>query len=152
MSPTPPRVRALRADDRVAWRRLWTGYLEFYESSVTDEVYASTFGRLLDPNRQEQQALVAVDEHDRPVGLVHFIFHPHNWRIEEVCYLQDLFVDPDLRGTGAGRALIEAVYAAADENGTPTVYWLTQDFNTSARLLYDRIADVTPFVKYQRPA
>ena len=141
----------MRADDQAAWRRLWTGYLEFYESSVTDEVYIATFGRLLDPSREQQQALVAVDEHDRPIGLVHFIFHPHNWRIEDVCYLQDLFVDPDVRGTGAGRALIEAVYAAADQKGTPTVYWLTQDFNTTARRLYDRIADVTPFVKYQRP-
>ena len=49
-----------------------------------------------------------------------------------------------------GRALIEAVYAAADANGTPFVYWLTQDFNTQARQLYDRIAKVTPFIRYQR--
>jgi len=46
--------------------------------------------------------------------------------------------------------LIEAVYQAADSNGTPTVYWLTQDFNTAARTLYDRIATVTPFIKYNR--
>jgi GNAT superfamily N-acetyltransferase len=70
--------------------------------------------------------------------------------VEDVCYLQDLYVDPQARGTGAGRALIEAVYAAADANGTPSVYWLTQDHNTTARQLYDRIAKVTPFIKYQR--
>ena len=64
--------------------------------------------------------------------------------------MQDLYVDPAARGTGAGRALIEAVYAAADANGTPSVYWMTQDFNTAARLLYDRIASLTPFIKYQR--
>lgn len=151
MADVSHEIRELRVDDEAAWRRLWTGYLEYYESSVADEVYATTFERLLDPNRSTQQALLAVDEHDAPIGLVHFIFHPHNWRIEEVCYLQDLFVDPAVRSTGAGRSLIEAVYAAADDRGTPSVYWLTQDFNATARRLYDRIADLTPFIKYQRP-
>ncbi|MEP0508246.1 MAG: GNAT family N-acetyltransferase, partial [Aurantimonas coralicida] len=86
----------------------------------------------------------------KPVGLVHFLFHRHCWRVEDVCYLQDLYADPEVRGTGVGRRLIEAVYAAADAAGSPTVYWMTQDFNTTARKLYDRIAAVTPFIKYQR--
>ena len=60
-----------------------------------------------------------------PVGLAHYIFHRHGWQIEDVCYLQDLYVAPEARGTGAGRALIEAVYAAADAAGRPNVYWLT---------------------------
>ena len=50
-----------------------------------------------------------------------------------------------------GRALITAVYAAADEAGAPSVYWLTQEGNTTARQLYDRIATPTDFMKYQRP-
>ena len=56
-----------------------------------------------------------------------------------------------MRGKGIGRALIEAVYAAADAHGAATVYWMTQDFNATARQLYDRIATLTPFIKYQRP-
>ena len=72
--------------------------------------------------------------------------------MENVCYLQDLYTDPSVRGTGAGRALIEGVYAAAEAAGAPTVYWLTQDFNATARRLYDRVATLTPFIKYNRPA
>jgi ribosomal protein S18 acetylase RimI-like enzyme len=53
---------------------------------------------------------------------------------------------------GVGRALIETVYAAADANGTPSVYWLTQEENTEARKLYDRFAQVTEFIKYGRVA
>lgn len=142
-------IRPLEAQDQTEWRRLWTGYLEFYESSVAEEVYQTTFARLLDPDRPQQNGLIALQD-GRAVGLVHYIFHPHNWRIEDVCYLQDLYADPDVRGTGVGRALIEAVYDAADANDTPSVYWTTQDFNTTARQLYDRIGELTPFVKYQR--
>jgi GNAT superfamily N-acetyltransferase len=142
-------IRPLTAADHAEWHRLWTGYLAFYNTSVSEAVYAVTFARLLDPARPQQNALVA-ERDGRLVGLVHYIFHAHNWRIEDVCYLQDLYVDPETRGTGAGRALIQAVYAAADANGTPGVYWLTQDFNTTARQLYDRIAKVSPFIRYNR--
>jgi GNAT superfamily N-acetyltransferase len=70
--------------------------------------------------------------------------------VEDCCYLQDLYTAPSVRGQGIGRALIEAVYKAADDNGTPKVYWMTQEFNKTARQLYDRIAQLTPFVKYSR--
>jgi GNAT superfamily N-acetyltransferase len=142
-------IRPLRQTDEADWRRLWAGYLAFYETTLPETVYATTFARLLDPARPQQNAMVA-ELGGRLVGLVHYIFHAHNWRPEDVCYLQDLYVDPETRGTGAGRALIEAVYAAADANGTPAVYWLTQDFNTTARQLYDRIAKVSPFIRYNR--
>ena len=83
-------------------------------------------------------------------GLVHFLFHRHCWRVENVCYLQDLYVDADLRGRSRGRALIEAVYAAADDAGCPSVYWLTQHFNAPGRRLYDRVGRLTPFIRYDR--
>ncbi|MFN3274250.1 MAG: GNAT family N-acetyltransferase [Paracoccus sp. (in: a-proteobacteria)] len=142
-------VRPLGPDDEEAWKPLWRAYLAFYETELPDEVYSVTFQRLTDPARPAQFGLIAEME-GRAVGLVHVIVHPHNWRIEDVCYLQDLFVTPPARGTGAGRALIEAVYAAADTMGAPTVYWTTQEFNHAARQLYDRIGKVTPFIKYQR--
>lgn len=142
-------LRPLRATDEAEWRRLWTLYLEFYESSVPEEVYEATFKRLLSDDTTTFRALVA-DKGDGLLGLVHYVFHPHCWRVEQVCYLQDLFVDKAARGTGLGRALIEAVYAAADREGAPHVYWLTQEFNTTARQLYDRIGKVTPFIKYNR--
>lgn len=144
-----PRIRPLVENDQPEWRRLWTAYLKFYESTVSEKVYEATFNRILDSNQLHRNALVA--EYDgQLVGLVHFIYHAHNWRLEDTCYLQDLYVDPTHRGTGVGRALIEAVYETADANGTPSVYWLTQDFNEAARKLYDRVAKLTPFIKYQR--
>lgn len=145
----PAKIRPLEPGDRAEWARLWTAYLAFYESSVAEAVYDSTFARLLSDDPQEFSCRVAEAE-GRLVGLVHFLFHRHAWKIENVCYLQDLYADPDHRGTGVGRALIEAVYAEADARGAAQVYWLTQEFNHTARRLYDRIGVLTPFIKYQR--
>jgi len=142
-------VRPLRAADEPAWRELWTAYLAFYESSVPEPVYVSTFARLLGDDPRDHNALVAESD-GQLVGLTHYLFHRHGWKIEEVCYLQDLYAPPESRGTGVGRALIEGVYAAADAYGAPSVYWNTQHFNTTARRLYDRIGTLTPFIKYQR--
>ena len=142
-------IRDLRTEDESQWRELWTGYLEFYETTVPEEVYQTYFQRLLGDDPQDYHALVAQKD-GALIGLTHYLFHRHGWKIENVIYLQDLYVNKAARGTGAGRALIEAVYARADEAGCPSVYWLTQDFNTTARQLYDRIATKTPFIKYQR--
>ena len=142
-------IRPLAAADEAEWRRLWTGYLEFYEASVSEEVYRTTFARLLGDDDQDYHGLVA-EQDGKPIGITHYLFHRHCWRVENVVYLQDLYVDPEARGTGAGRALIEAVYAAGDAAGCPSVYWTTQDFNATARQLYDRVAELTPFIKYQR--
>ncbi len=143
-------IRPLEARDAAEWRALWTDYLRFYETAVPDAVKDSTFDRLLGRDARDFNGLVA-ETAGRLTGLVHFLFHRHAWKIEEVCYLQDLFVVPAARGTGLGRALIEAVYAAADAKGAPSVYWLTQDFNHTARRLYDSVGVLTPFIKYQRP-
>ncbi len=142
-------VRPITIDDHTAWHRMWTSYLEFYETSVSDEVYVALWSRLLSDDPHEFNGLIA-EVDGKPVGLTHYLFHRHGWKVENCCYLQDLYVDPELRGTGAGRALIEAVYAAADRAGAPSVYWLTQDFNHTARQLYDRIGKKTPFIRYNR--
>lgn len=142
-------IRPLEPGDETEWRRLWKAYLDFYETTLSEEIYQTTFRRLLSPDRPQQMGLLALQD-GKPVGLVHYIFHAHNWRIEDICYLQDLYADPEVRGTGVGRKLIEAVYDAADAAGCPAVYWTTQDFNTHARLLYDRIGKLTPFIKYTR--
>jgi len=141
-------VRSLTRVDEPHWRRLWSAYLRFYGTEVAEVVYSTTFSRLLD--RQEPQWGLVAEREGQLVGLVHYIFHRHNWKIEDACYLQDLYADEAVRGLGVGRALIEAVYAAADDAGAPGVYWLTQAFNAEARKLYDRIGEQTPFIKYQR--
>lgn len=143
-------IRPLQKSDEAEWRRLWTGYLTFYETTVPEEVYRTTFNRLTSGADHEYRGLVA-ELDGKTVGLTHYLFHRHCWSIENVCYLQDLFADPDVRGKGIGRALIEAVHAEAIKGGAHSVYWTTNQNNAAARQLYDRIAKVTPFIKYVKP-
>jgi GNAT superfamily N-acetyltransferase len=143
-------IRPVTAADEGEWRRLWTGYLDFYHATVPEAVYAQTFARIVTRDHPGPYGLLAIRD-GKAVGLVHYLFHRHGWKLEDVVYLQDLYADPDARGSGVGRALIEAVYAAADAAGCPGVYWLTQEFNYAGRMLYDRVGERTPFIRYNRP-
>ncbi|MBM7066725.1 GNAT family N-acetyltransferase [Actibacterium sp. 188UL27-1] len=144
-------IRPVTAGDKPNWHDLWQAYLAFYNTELPAEIYHSSFARLLDPACPDLNGLIAMQD-DQPIGLAHYIFHRHMWRQNDVCYLQDLFVAPDIRGCGVGHALIQAVYDKADTAGASGVYWLTQSDNTKARRLYDQMADLTPFIKYQRKA
>jgi len=141
-------IRPVRPDDRPEWGRLWRGYLRFYRHRLADELTDLTFGRLVDPGCQPH-GLVA-EEGSKLLGFVHYLFHASSWAANDVCYLEDLFVDPQTRGAGIGRALIHAVYAAADRQGASSVYWMTQEFNADGRALYDTLARRTSFIKYER--
>ncbi len=143
-------IRPLARDDRSAWEPLWLGYLRFYRAHLPADLTSFTWERLIDPARQPHGLVAVMD--GRIIGITHYLFHPSSWTREDQCYLQDLFVDPGVRGSGAGRALIEAVYAAAEKHGTPHVHWLTQEFNADARALYDTLARRTSFIQYRRMA
>jgi ribosomal protein S18 acetylase RimI-like enzyme len=147
-------IRPLAAEDRPSWIALFRDYLAFYQTSIPEDDIELSFARAIDPDYAARFTLVAAPDPtggERLAGIVNCILHDHNWRPEGVCYLQDLFVAPAFRGQGIGRRLIEAVYAEADARNVPSVYWITQQSNASARLLYDRVGTLTEFIKYTRP-
>ena len=141
-------IRPVTAADHAAWLPLWQGYLDFYQAEITAEVSAITWQRFLEPAEPMHAALAWQD--GRAVGLVHFIYHRSCWTVGDYCYLQDLFVADGLRGDGIGRRLIEHVYAQARADGASRVHWLTQESNSNARQLYDRIADRSGFIQYRK--
>jgi GNAT superfamily N-acetyltransferase len=141
-------VRPVQRADWAQWLPLWQGYNTFYERVAADDVTASTWSRFFD-HYEPVRAFVA-EQDGALVGLVHYIFHRNTGTIGPVCYLQDLFTAPELRGQGVGRALIEAVYAEAARVGSPRVYWMTHETNTCAQVLYDKVADRSGFIQYRK--
>lgn len=140
-------IRPLQQSDHADWRRLWTDYLVFYEATVSEEVYATTWRRLFDPAEFEPKGFLAFVD-GKAVGLVHYLYHRSCWSTVNNCYLQDLFADATLRGSGIGGALIAAVQAEAAKVGVTNVYWMTHETNETARRLYDRVARKTGFIEY----
>ena len=145
----PVRVRLIEARDERRWLELFRAYVAFYEETVPDAVVALTWQRLL-AQGDEMTGLVAVDQADHPIGIACLVFHRSTWSATWCCYLEDLFVDPEARGGGIGQALIEATYAEADRRGASRTYWATAGTNATARRLYDRVGELTPFVQYRR--
>ena len=143
-------IRPLAQADRGAWEVLWAGYNAFYERSgptaLAPEITQATWERFFDP--AEPVYALAAEDGGAVVGLVHFLFHRSTSRVEPVCYLQDLFTAPALRGRGVGRALIEGVYARARDAGASRVYWQTRENNAAGRMLYDKVAEHRGFIVY----
>jgi len=142
-------ISSLVLADHDDWIPLWQDYLTFYESELSDEVTVISFSRLTE--RNGMYAAIARDHQGSAVGFVHWTTHRSTWNPAGYCYLEDLFVAPDVRGGGVGQALIAHVHDWAVAAGCGKVYWLTQETNAVARGLYDRVAESTGFVHYEIP-
>jgi GNAT superfamily N-acetyltransferase len=145
-------VREIEGGDYDGWKPLWDGYNEFYgrhgATALPEPITAALWRRFSDPAEPVHGLVAVAPEANRIVGLTHYLFHRSTTRLEPICYLQDLFTAPDLRGHGIGRALIGAVYDRARAAGARRVYWQTHETNTAGRLLYDKVAQHHGFIVY----
>ncbi|HET7206077.1 MAG TPA: GNAT family N-acetyltransferase [Terriglobales bacterium] len=139
-------IRPISAGDRNIWAPLWKGYLDFYAKRIPEQTTDFTWKRLT--RTGEIHGFIAVDGAGNGLGLTHYFFHPSTSTIGGNCYLQDLFVSPSARARGIGRQLIAAVVEAARKKYVAVVYWQTEEFNMTARRLYERVAKRSPFIRY----
>ena len=142
-------IRDVHKRDKGIWLKLWEGYLIFYKASLSQEQTELTWSRLHDPEFN-MHGLVA-ESNGEVVGFTHYLFRPSTWAVNDYCYLEDLYVDPAIRGKGAGRALISAVVERAKDAKSNRVYWTTQNTNAQARILYDSFGFPSEFVQYRIP-
>lgn len=142
-------IRRLEAGDRAAWGELFAGYAEFYGVAQTEDMRTCVFGWLMDPDHTSN-CFVAVDGQGRLIGLTHYRPFVSQLKAVTTCFLDDLFVAADARGSGAAQALIDAVTDVAREKGWGVVRWITGDENYTARRLYDKLATRTMWITYDR--
>ena len=140
-------VRSTRTEDAHAWHALWRAYCAALDGAVSDEVTEGVWQRILASN-EPVWCLLACRSGNEPIGFANYVLHPHTWSLQPVCYLEDLFVAPEARSSGAGRALIEGIVALGRRHGWRRVYWHTHEDNHRARTLYDRLAPRTDYVRY----
>ncbi|MGJ5619240.1 GNAT family N-acetyltransferase [Sulfitobacter sp. MF3-043] len=140
-------VRPVAAQDRSAWDILYQGYATFYKVDQTADMRDRVFGWLMDASH-ETSGLVAQDAQGKLIGLTHYRPFASPLRAATSCFLDDLFVDPDARGSGAAQALINGVAEVARTKGWAVVRWITADDNYRGRGVYDTLATRTMWITY----
>lgn len=143
---SPMLIRPPAASDRPEWERLYAGYAAFYKVSQTPEMRATVWAWLQDPAHQTR-GLVAEDQ-GRLIGLAHFRPFARPLSASTGGFLDDLFVDPAARGSGAADALIAAIAEEGRKQGWTVIRWITAEDNYRARALYDRVAEKTKWATY----
>jgi len=141
-------IRPVRPGDRAAWEPLWQGYLTFYKSTLASDITDATWRRFFDP--LERLGAFVAERDGQLIGIAHYLLHRSTWAPLCYCYLEDLFVEPSVRGSGAGRNLIAAVESAAREAGASRLYWMTHETNETAQKLYNQVAERPGFVQYRK--
>ncbi len=140
-------IRPLQQSDRMIWENLFNQYAEFYKTSIPDGGHDNVWQWIFDNDNSFWCDLI-VDDNDKPFGFTQYQLMHRSMSGSMVCYLSDLFVTPDFRGQGAGRALIDHVFDFARSNNLSNVRWLTQDFNYAGRRLYDTYSPKSDFILY----
>lgn len=138
------RIGALRDEDRRAWEGLAIAYNQFYDKQRPPADYERTWQRLM---AGEGIYGISAYQDGTLVGIAHYLVHGNVWGPGD-CYLQDLFVAPEMRGRGIARELITQVALCAKQHGASCLYWLTHRDNQVARALYDKLAEHTGFICY----
>ncbi|WP_370223243.1 GNAT family N-acetyltransferase [Pararhodobacter marinus] len=143
-------IRQPQESDRAAWERLYAGYAEFYGVAQDAGMRARVWGWILDP-AHEVEAVVAEDAAGQLVGLAHFRPFARPLAASVGGYLDDLFVAPAARGSGAAPALLEALRDEGRKRGWSVIRWITAEDNHRARALYDKQARATGWKTYDMP-
>ncbi|WP_308563034.1 GNAT family N-acetyltransferase [uncultured Klebsiella sp.] len=139
-------VREVGQQDKAQWLLLWEGYTGFYGNPQREEVTEYTWQRMLDPGSSVLGRVAVVD--NRVVGVAVCVLHEGTWVTTPICYLEDLFVDPQVRGRGIARTLMQALHKEGKEKGWSRLYWHTRTDNP-ARHLYDEFTPADDYVRYR---
>ncbi|WP_235509026.1 GNAT family N-acetyltransferase [Terrabacter sp. Soil810] len=140
-------TRRLEAADRDRWEELFRAYISFYERELGQAAYDRAWREIASDARLHGLGAWLDGE---LVGITHFLVHPSSSE-PDLCYLEDLFTDPAVRGRGVASALIAAVRDWARGQGCGSVYWQTHESNAVARRLYDEVATFAGYVVYTTP-
>jgi len=136
MSSNPDRTvrRAEPADAETVGRLLHDFNSEFKDFTPGPAVLAERVRALL-PAGEITVLLVGGE----PQGLALLRFRPALWTETLDCYLEELYVVPDRRGRGLGRALMEAAIELARREGAAHMDLGTGEDDVAARALYESL-------------
>jgi GNAT superfamily N-acetyltransferase len=140
-------IRRIEARDEPRWRELFAQYTRFYEREPDEAITGHVWSRIMNP-AAPVHGIVADGGTQGVAAIANYLLHESTGSVAPVCYLQDLFVDPAMRGGGIGEALIDWLVAETERQGWSRLYWNTKENNYRARALYDKYAPHSGFLRY----
>jgi GNAT superfamily N-acetyltransferase len=127
---------------------LMRGYCDFYQVHPSDEALTALTAALLEHPDEGVQLLARDGE--TPIGFATIYWTWQTLHAARVGVLNDLYVVPSARGTGAGRALIEQSLQACRARGMAKLAWETAPDNAVAQRLYDGLgAEKSSWLSYE---
>ena len=139
-------IRAVAERDHAAWAGLYAGYAAFYGVAQSEAMRATVWGWLMDAGHGTEGLVAEVD--GVVVGLAHYRAFARPLSASVGGFLDDLFVGPEARGSGAAEALVQGVEEVGRARGWTLIRWITAEDNYRARGLYDRVAEKAKWVTY----
>ena len=144
-------VRPAGAEDREAFLTMWEDFVSLDPDEPGDRgMGAANWDRVMD-DCNPLQAMIAIDAEGTPRAFVLYLEFPFTWSVGNICYLQDIYVQPASRGKGLARMLINTLSDIGRERGWFKVFWMTQHDNFVAQGLYDKIAERKNYIRYDLP-
>jgi GNAT superfamily N-acetyltransferase len=124
-------------------------YCDFYEVEPRDDRLVALCRALIDDPTEGEQALARGAEGE-PLGFATVYWTWQTLYASRVGVLNDLFVVPEARGRGVGRALIEHCRGLCRKRAASKLVWETALDNDTAQRLYDGIgAEKSTWLTYE---
>ncbi|WP_273838914.1 GNAT family N-acetyltransferase [Providencia rettgeri] len=145
----PVTVEFVASEHYPEWLVYWLEYQKFYQVELSEDVTLKAWERFFDDN-EPMHCAVALED-GKVVGFVNYLFHRSTWAKNDFCYLEDLYVTPEMRGRHVGKQLIEFVQAQAQDKQCSRLYWHTQETNLRGQKLYNWVAEKPGVIEYRMP-
>ena len=140
-------IRNLSPNDFNMWSNLYKRYAKFYKVSMNEEILKNLWAWIQDENHIVNG--ICFQYEDKIVGIAHYRTMPRPIKGQYICFLDDLFVEPDFRGQKIAQKLISHLKSLSKANNWNGIRWITHSSNENAKKLYDKIANNTGFELYE---
>ena len=141
-------IQPLQAADYDQWLPLWQANTEH---ALDDDITAETWRRICDPDFPIFGLGARIDKDSPLAGICHYVLHPTTGNSKQVCYMQDLYIDPAQRRRGLARGLVMALAGLGAAQGWARIYWLAEAENEAAQTLYKSLGYKLNFTLHVLP-
>ncbi|WP_119274099.1 GNAT family N-acetyltransferase [Taklimakanibacter deserti] len=148
MSSKPLIIRPAEAHDRDAFLEMWRDFVSLAPDEPGNHQMGETnWRRIMDPDHG-LECIVALGDDGAPAGFTLFLPLAFTWSTGDACYLQDIYVRPESRGSGIAQAMIEHLRQLGLKAGWFKIFWMTQADNIAAQRVYDKVAKRMDYLRY----